>query len=43
MTDLLNAIIKSGKKIKAIQIKNGWLELDSMSDYDTYNKLYKNN
>jgi choline kinase len=42
MTDLLNGIIKSGKKIKAIQIKNGWLELDSISDYDIYNKLYKN-
>lgn len=42
MTDLLNSLIKSGKKIKAIPIKNGWLELDSMSDYDTYNKLYGN-
>lgn len=39
MTDLLDSMIKSGKKIKAIKIKNGWLELDSMNDNETYKKL----
>lgn len=39
MTDLLDSMIKSGKKIKAVNIKNGWLELDSMNDYETYKKL----
>lgn len=39
MTDLLQGLIHSGKEIKAILIKNGWLELDSLNDYQIYQKM----
>ena len=39
MTDLLNYLIKNGSKIKAIKINGGWLELDSMDDYELYENL----
>ncbi|MCV0411902.1 phosphocholine cytidylyltransferase family protein [Nitrosarchaeum sp.] len=42
MTDFLMYLINSGEKIKAVSIKNGWLELDSINDYKLYNKMYKN-
>ena len=32
MTDLLQGLIDSGCNLKAVPIKNGWLELDSFSD-----------
>ena len=41
MTDFLQGLINEKNKLKAILIKNGWLELDSMQDYEIYNKLYK--
>lgn len=34
MTDLLNAIIESGKCIKAIRFNNGWIEFDTNEDYE---------
>lgn len=34
MTDLLNAIIASGREVKAIRFKNGWLEFDTNEDYE---------
>lgn len=34
MTDLLNAIIESGKKVKAIHFQNGWIEFDTNEDYE---------
>lgn len=34
MTDLLNAIIESGRKIKAVKFNNGWLEFDTNEDYE---------
>jgi L-glutamine-phosphate cytidylyltransferase len=40
MTDLLQGMIKEGFSIKAIPISNGWLEIDTVSDYQTYTKLY---
>lgn len=40
MTDFLQAMINSGFKIKAIPVKNGWLELDSINDYNIYQKLF---
>jgi choline kinase len=40
MTDFLQAMINSGFKIKGIPVKNGWLELDSINDYETYQKLF---
>lgn len=41
MTDLLNGLIKDGLKLKAIEIENGWLELDTVSDYELYEKMEK--
>lgn len=34
MTDLLNAIIESEKKVKAVRFKHGWLEFDTNKDYE---------
>jgi len=42
MTDLLQGMINNGMKIKAIPIKNSWLELDSYNDYLLYSQMYKN-
>jgi L-glutamine-phosphate cytidylyltransferase len=42
MTDLLQGMIHSGYKIKGIPISGGWLELDSLNDYELYNKKYSN-
>lgn len=35
MTDLLNAIIESGKPVKAIHFNNGWIEFDTNEDYES--------
>ena len=43
MTDLLNYLIKTGTKIKAVKISGGWLELDSMDDYELYQNLKMKN
>lgn len=40
MTDFLRTLLKFNLKIKAVPITNGWLELDSISDYELYNKKY---
>lgn len=42
MTDLLNSLILGHFDLKAIEIQNGWLELDSISDLKIYEKLYEN-
>jgi len=42
MTDLLQGLIKSGCKIKATPIRNGWLELDSVDDYNIYEEKFSN-
>ena len=34
MTDLLNAIIESGKKVKAVHFEHGWIEFDTNEDYE---------
>ncbi len=34
MTDLLNALIESGKKVKAVRFNNGWVEFDTNEDYE---------
>ena len=36
MTDLIQAMINEGVKINAVKITNGWLELDSIDDYNLY-------
>ena len=43
MTDLLNELISANCKLKAIPINNGWLELDTINDYDLYEKIYNDN
>ena len=43
MTDLLNALIDSGCKLRAVEVRNGWLELDSISDYKIYEKMFSDN
>lgn len=43
MTDFLNGMIKDGIKLNAINTNGGWLELDSLHDYEIYNEMYKNN
>ena len=42
-TDLLYGLIKEGNELKAIPIRNGWLELDTIQDYKIYNKMKNNN
>ena len=42
MTDLLNAIIEAGKKVKAIHFNGGWIEFDTNEDYENAIKWVKN-
>lgn len=35
MTDLLNAVIESGKPVKAQHFNNGWIEFDTNEDYES--------
>ena len=39
LTDLLYGLIKEGNKLKAIPIQSGWLELDTIEDYQIYNDM----
>lgn len=34
MTDLLNALIESGKEVKAVRFTHGWIEFDTNEDYE---------
>lgn len=34
MTDLLNALIEEGNKVKAVEFTNGWIEFDTNEDYE---------
>jgi choline kinase len=43
MTDLLNYLITANCKLKAIPINNGWLELDTINDYNLYEKMRNDN
>ena len=43
MTDLLQGLIHAGYKLTSIPINGGWLELDTIDDYDLYNNLKKEN
>jgi len=43
MTDLLQGLIMAGYSLKAIPIENGWLEVDSLNDYNIYEKMLKDN
>ena len=41
LTDFLNSMINENIEINAVSIDNGWLELDTISDYKLYNELYE--
>jgi len=41
MTSFLQLLIDRGWKVKAVQVKNGWLEVDSLEDIKKYEKLAK--
>jgi|TARA_B100001750_G_scaffold180928_1_gene149448 choline kinase len=43
MTDFLQGLINSNYNLKAVKIENGWLELDSVRDYEIYQEMYSNN
>ena len=43
LTNFLQGMIMNGYKIKAIPIENGWLEFDTVRDYEVYNKMLINN
>ena len=40
MTDLLHSMILEGHKLKSIDIQNGWLEIDTISDFELYQKMF---
>ena len=35
MTDLLQAVINSGKLITAVPVHSGWVEVDTIEDYNS--------
>jgi L-glutamine-phosphate cytidylyltransferase len=39
MTDLLHSMILEDYNLKSINIKNGWLEIDTISDFELYQKM----
>ena len=43
MTDFLQGLINSNFNLKAVIIENGWLELDSINDYEIYQKMHHDN
>ena len=43
MTDFLQGLINSNFNLKAVIIENGWLELDSVNDYEIYQKMHHDN
>lgn len=43
MTDILQGLITYGHKLKAVMISSGWLEFDSISDYNIYQEFHKQN
>jgi L-glutamine-phosphate cytidylyltransferase len=42
MTDFLQGLVKDNQKLIPVFINNGWLELDSIKDYEIYNQMFKN-
>ena len=43
MTDFLQGLIREGCKLRAIMIENGWLEVDTINDYNLYSKFSREN
>lgn len=42
MTDFLQGLVKDNQKLTPVFVNNGWLELDSIKDYEIYNKMVEN-
>ena len=42
MTDFLQGLIHDDHKLNPVIIKNGWLEIDSLKDYELYNRMNAN-
>lgn len=43
LTSFIQLLIKDNFKIKAVLVKNGWLEIDSIQDLNLYKRLYSKN
>jgi hypothetical protein len=43
MTSFLQSMIDLGWMVKAVQVRNGWLEIDSCEDLRSYERLAKEN
>ena len=43
MTSYIQLLINTGIPIKAVFIENGWLEVDTKNDLETYERLYSDN
>ena len=43
MTDLLQGLINSNYKLHSVPVNGGWLELDTIEDFETYQRMFKNN
>ena len=43
MTDLLQGLINSNYQLRSVPIHGGWLELDTVEDFETYQRLFRNN
>jgi choline kinase len=41
LTDLLQLMIEDGIKIKGVRVNGGWLEVDTVSDYELYQELHR--
>lgn len=42
MTDMLQALVDDGVEVRAIKIEHGWLEFDTVEDYEKFVKLKEN-
>ena len=41
LTDLLQLMIEDGIAIKGVRVNGGWLEVDTVSDYELYQELHR--
>ena len=43
LVDLIQGLINEGYKVKAVPIEKGWLEFDTIKDFELYNKMVNDN
>ena len=43
MTDLIQGLINNNSRVASVPISGGWLEVDSITDYNLYQKKYTDN